>query len=752
MLGICCCMEAAAQEVELPVLPGDPEVKVSSLPCGIRMYFVPNHSSKGLFSLALVQKADSTVSADRAERLAGESFSAGGFHALAVEKFLSRNGILPGRDAMFYRRDGYTAGRAGTVFLLDSISTARSSRILDSTLLCLLKVAGYGAEAGRPGSSQALVVAGDLDYQELCSKAGMLSLVCPEIEGTTAPAEYVWKESDCAGGHVRVEDGPVSKVIVEWRHPRIPQKYMGTVLPAITEKMADEFCLVLKGRLYPLFGSKGLHVWISYAYTGSADTEGDEITSFSISCARRYAPEVRQVLEQELSRMYRDGVSAEEYCYCRDELKYSGQKSAQNPLPDNASLVRRCVSNFLYGASLSTQTQVMGFVYRQMPDSVETRHFNNYVRRLLSLCRKVEVPSEALPATISRDSIRLLLSRYVPNAAVGKLPKDKPEYVSGGKTWTYANGLNVVHRKLREAGSALSFCYSVKGGAHGADMDYLNCIDGVSSRSLSNYMRSCGIDMKIEISPSYVIFRGCVPADNLETLVGILSAISCQKENRTVFSPSTYKLFTLAGPVTYESVKSLLWKYAPALGGGVPDTAVPDADNGSPVTVSADEDLPEAAVSAAFQLDLSSPNYALAKVARYVLRDALGRRLAGKNRSFDLSVGFRGYPLETCNIKVRTYPVDCCDDSGDECLGMLRSTLEELSRTPLTSFQLLMYGKMAKNAMASYKDTPGYYVDAVVGRYVDRKDLYSQFDKDVDKVNAAALNSFFAAALQGLGR
>jgi len=736
-----------AQTLDLPVIPDDPSVVVSRLSCGMSFYYVPNPSAKNLISLALVQIPDSTmqvasahstmqsastpdaIQVTQTRELAAEAIQKASFHNLPLKKFLASNGVLP-------KRKGYVSVDRNIIYQFDSLSLSRGDAALDSVLFAVFNIAGQSVTKGIPPASQALIVAGDVYYDNIRKKVDMLSLLCPKVEGENHPAKYKWEEPKT--WQLQVEEGRVSKITAQWKDARIPDHYIKTVLPAISTKMSWEFGWVLRSRLHTAFRSRGIYVWMNYDFKGSANTQGDETSTLVVYCPKTETETTKKIITEELDRLLTYGIGEEEYCYFRDANRYSALKEETAPVQPNEREVKRCVSHFLCGASLATGLATMKFEYRQMPDSMQTRLFNNYVIKRLSVGSHVDTSLAKAPALVSRDSILRILAHYVPQLSV-KMPKDKDEYFSAGRKWTCPNGPIVIHKKMSPSG-LVRYCYAVKGGSRWADVDYLSCIDGVSASTLSLFLASIGATMDVKITPACVYLSGSVPAENFDTMVNVLAAISRQQENDKLFSAGRYKLFVTAGPLNYEDVKKVMGKYAAAFGpstgmaGGMDVEGLADM-----ATETSSRRLPTYAVVTEFPLDLSSKNLALSRVARLVLRDKLGVALSESEATTRIGCGFKDYPEEKYRITLTP--------SKEEYRETIVSVLKALAAETMDAGMLKKYVACARDEFFVFKSTPQYYIDGVVRRYVDFKDLYTDFDAQAQKISAADLNEFFTAAL-----
>lgn len=725
----------------LPKLSPDSSIKSGTLPNGMKYYFADNNSAKGLMDIALVQKMEPGLRDAALSEIARTRFESAGFKKAPIETFLARNGIFPGRN-------GYVEAVPGSIrYHFRGMTFARPEAVQDSLLLAIFTLAQNSASQGQPTSSQALVFAGDFARDKLLAKLKLFSILNENVPGSVGEYEYTW-QPDNGMPVFTTEDAPLSKVSVTWRLARTPQEYIPTVLPVISDKMSGEMGWVLRNRLYQAFHAAGLHVWIEFIHINSTDGIGDEQIKLSINCLRNFKNEVRDILKTELNRLYTYGVDEIEYTYARDAYKYKWLSDARSVLHSNSEYVDRCVSAFLYGASLSTEQEKIKFAYRQLPDSTQTRHFNNYVEILLSQSSRKDSSLCAAPSLVSRDSIAQILCAYRPSYEL-KLPKDKEEYVTKGKLWTFSNGVNVIYKKMETHGM-FHYCFACKGGRQYADPDYFDSIDGVYAENFANYLAVHGLEMNLELKPCDVRLKGKFPNESADEMMRVISAVVNQPENDKVFGSGTYKLLVLVGDTDEMAVKKMCASFAVALRPGCKWLSCRPVSD-----VDVDVEMPENAGSLSLNvpLDVSTFNLAMSDIACLALSDALGRAFSGYGMRTFMHYGFAGSPSNRYNIRAAVAEVPLEHFAPGETRLLPREVSDRMADVvfslkvnSIASSSLSVFKGLVKNAFESYSKTPDFFIETACDRYMDNKDLRSKYSSSADAVTAESIRQFYASS------
>lgn len=737
-------VEARSQvKTSMPALAKDPTITVGTLPNGMSYYFDVNKSGDGMISLSLVQKQHLSISRKELVKRSREHFSSIRFGHVAIEDILARNDVLPGNE-------GFIIAEPGSVeYRFSDISMARSAVAIDSLLLSVFKLAALASDCGTASADQAVIVAGDFDKTALLTKLTLLSLLVDKVPGKVVQPEYVWDPSVNKKNSI-VQSGTQNvKLSLEWYGSRLPAEYMKTILPVVSGKMNGELAYILYGRLYPAFQNANLDAVVRYKYLGSGDVATDECSRLSVYCAKENSNAVRDILSKEISRLATYGVDDVEYAYARDSYKFSWMTRARAADPSDMECVSKCKSAFLFGTGLATEAEKMRFLYRDIPDTTQTRQFNNWMRPILLQCTKPDMSLSPVPPMLSRIDIATRVNSYFNTSITYKAPKDAPEYVGGGQMCTFPNGLNFAYKKLDTDGM-IYYAYAAKGGRQWAEMENLMKIEGVSTFEWNSYLSSIGITMVPHLDASNVVLKGKVPSDKLPELLAALAALTKQPCNSKVFGSTCYKFLTIVADADYAAVKKTVLAYAPALGYGAPWKSV-DAFQAAQKSRMLPDDIIFKNVE--LPLDLSAENYALSEVCRYVLQEALATAFKGCAVSYFQNQYFVGFPTWNYNI---TYGVRRCSLEGfalsekylddKEINFRLNEVLRQLATTEISQERLHICRQMASNAFDAYSKTADYYVDAITQRYLDNKNIYQRHTSFVARVSSSAVREFFAKA------
>lgn len=735
---LCAAVPGYSQANSLPKLPDDPAIEKGLLPNGVTYFLASSKTARNTATYALVQKMDADIPLTRLQTSARENFSSVRYGDVELTDFLGRNGILP-------TEKGYIDCRSGAVvYTFDNVSSSRGEFVLDTVLLSVFRLAQQSSLSGVPSSSQAIVVAGDFNKSEIMSRMKLLCLLNPNVEGTTVYPEYKWAAPSAKESGVRTEGGAVSRVSVRWRGARVPDKYMETVFPVISEKLSGELGVILRNRLEPSL--KDIDLWLDYRHTSSADAFSDETVSLVLHCQGSQKNTVKKILENELDRLFTYGVSEREYVDARDSRRYSAASAASGKCPSNVSYVNRCVSSFLYGASLADDKQKIKAVYRNLPDSTQTRLFNRYLKGMLKQTSRIDSSLTRATSLMTAKEIEAKMV-VLPVKSTLKAPKSKTEYISGGTMWTFSTGVNVIYKEVPSDGF-FRFAYAAKGGRSDIDAAAFDKIAGVDAMNWRNYLSVKGITIYPTITPFDVRLSGMIPAENIEKLFSVLASLSAGKDR--IFGSGTYKLLVITGDMETDKMKKLLCSRLPLLGTGGKwrsGKAVPDR-----------EDVPDGLErmlvhNVYFPLDVTTANYATAVVAGYGVRDAFGKVASDygvhpvfkggfpsfSSNRYKMIFALRHIPLQHFPLSATRLP-----EGRDE--DLMKAVSASVASAGITDRQLGIYKSMAKDWFASYSATPEYLIDVVLARYLDNKDLMSRFNVQVDAVTLEDVNDFYVAA------
>ena len=520
---------------DLPTLPADKRIIRGTLGCGATYYMVTNPSEKGYADIAVIR---------REEAPSGEA------RRTLRADFFSRMAIAP-------RPEGYMSDNDGsTVFRYQKVATG-NPEVLDSTLLYTF------GQMALSRSEQAIIVAGDIDPVEMKKKMDIFSMLVPRILVKEAHApDYVWEPSPAP--YVVVTEVPGKKdveVSVTYSSARIPQAQMNTPQTLATNILALEFQTILDHRLRRNLRDAGIPYGdITFSSLRSSETGGDERYGVAVTTAPEFTDATMRTMSATIGELDSFGAGANEFSDAKRILRPYFLRGAAR-MPSNEEDVDRCIAHFLYGAPLSAFTEESNlFARRNVPDSTQRRLFNQFssalAEQLTNLSLKYIMGADSLDkddalfyynlaylygsiASSGKDyswhsGDSLGMERTVPKA---RIKSEKTEPVTGGKLWTFSNGIRVAYKQIPGSGM---FSYSLvlsgglssiedllpgEGGYIG-DMFYMYDAGGLSCHAFQDIMASSGISMVPDVGVFCMSLSGDAPSGKLSFLLKSLNALA----------------------------------------------------------------------------------------------------------------------------------------------------------------------------------------------------------------------------------
>lgn len=528
----------------LPQLPEAPQVKKGVLNHGISYYIIENSAEKGFGSVALVRLGDADADESR-KMLDGVS----NFVSPEPYKFLAHNGISA-------RQSGYfTKGKKATVFYFDDVPMYGGMTADSVLLLCFNMMASSDAE-------HAVIVSGDVNFSDVKDKMDIFSMsLLPRRERAAVEpdsAAFSWKPTEkplCR--RMRVAEDGQSYVKVRYRVQRTPYENMNTAQPLVMQNFSDEFGLIVRRRLRNSLSGRGIPcAGIDYGYTGSSRSDRSEWFEITVHTDEEHIEDASAAVAAELSAIDAGEVTLEEFIGAKAELTAPMLEIERRKDFSNREYVDKCVASYVYGADLAPFGYRAGlFLRKDIPDSTEHRLFNGMATAVLDPEANLLVEygtadddfdvDSALSGFVSawqdRDAVvygtpRLedFLSAVDGDNRV-KLKKAVSEPVSGGKLWTFSNGMSVVFKKMNTPG-VFSYSLFVRGGfdkvetlrpgegGFFADLLGTRSVEGMKGRDFDDMLRAGGIRMDATVTSSGMSLSGTVPGDRLELLLKALIA------------------------------------------------------------------------------------------------------------------------------------------------------------------------------------------------------------------------------------
>jgi hypothetical protein len=514
----------------LPTIKQLSGISSGRFPGGISYYIVPNTSSKGYANFALVQKGAGNQ----------EDMRAG----LDVD-FLSSKGIG-------YTRDGYISySGSSAVFNFEDVP-AFESVALDSAIVILFDL------AGRYKGEQAVIVCGDIDAAKIKDRLYLMSLTV----GPRIPVEeknpYEWSPSSSIKIiHYQNSTRNLAEIKYSYSSPRTPKKYMNTPQPLVSEMYARLLGYILRKRLESAFASRDIPLaYVRFGYTDSSSTPSDEQYYFNLGVSEADLTLSAAVVSEVLANLDENGVSPDEFLDAKVRFQSWTQKNVVARI-SNRDYVSMCVSNYLYGANMTSRKAVAGFFSgRKISPERDLALFNRFVSALLDPQRNLTVslgsPSDTLDvgvfkktfldswkASATPASYQLsyadTLALFYPVSRKLRVRSEETEPISGGRLWTFNNGMRVVFKKTAE--SSIRYSLMTRGGfsevpgiacgesAFVGDMLGLYDVCGMDAVRFRNMLDANGITMNCKVSVSDMRISGTAPSTKLTLLFRSLLSV-----------------------------------------------------------------------------------------------------------------------------------------------------------------------------------------------------------------------------------
>ncbi len=533
----------------LPALQKDGAITVGALQNGITYYLVTNASMKGVADYALVRRGRADSLSTRKELA-----SLPHFNKTVPYRFLSRKGIG-------CRPEGYISYEGDhTLFRFDEVPVTDAAAS-DTTLLML-----FDLIAAHP-SQHAIIVAGDINAGGILSKMNVFQMMVPARSPSYKKPPYAWTPSDSMKTSFFWSDSPSAGL--DFHLPRTADAQMNTIVPFISRMYASELGEIVQERLDKDLAARGTPPRrLSVSYRGSDASFGDDCFSVSVGTEAGGQMPASLAMVSTLSSLGRNGVGMAEYQSARQRVMAAMQKA-----PDNDALVRKCISNYLYGSDLASDaTKVKFITSRNMSPDTDLKLFNGYVTALLDSIGDATLRWSGDSASFDPFFDPLAVSLTWDNAVKSNLPvsgwtvdasdttafgasrsKAKfkttaPEPVSGGELWTFSNGMRVIYKKMA-TGGRLYYSMMVKSGyvsvkdlemgegAFYTDMLGLYDVAGMPGSDFRKVLKANGVDLQAEVGPLDTRLAGSAPANRLPlALKAMLSLVNERKLNPSAYA------------------------------------------------------------------------------------------------------------------------------------------------------------------------------------------------------------------------
>ena len=519
------------------------EITVGRLPDGIDFYLVSNSARKGFADFALVRKSAYKESRDR-----GALDSLPHFGSRRPYLFLSDNGAG-------YAESGYISSRQdATLFSFPDVPVYNQS-VADSTILMMMDI------AARSRAPQAIMVSGDIKPDKIKERLNLLSMTVPRLRRDDGRSSYAWNPRDSLLLLTSINNtSDVASIHAVYSAARLPRERMNTLQPLVGRAYADILGNIVSRRLEKDFRSHGIPLAdVDFRYVDSASGSGDEHYMFSVYTSASSLDAAVKRFSSVLSSIDRHGAGQAEYQDAKSRLISESKREEGGRVTGNSEYIARCTSAYLYGAGLERPAAAGSVLAsRSLPAELDLELFNTFAGALLdsasNLALRFDTPDNGADKDMLRgcfdaawadcDSGQVAykedfgdtLSLFVPRGKV-KLRNDTAEPVSGGRMWTFSNGVKVLYKKTDIKGE-FQYTLMLRGGvasvpglksgeaAFVGDMLGLSGVAGLSGPDFRAMLEANGITMNTRAGISDLRIGGIAPKSKLKLLLRSLLSVA----------------------------------------------------------------------------------------------------------------------------------------------------------------------------------------------------------------------------------
>ena len=461
--------------------------------------------------------------------------------------------------------------------------------VLDSTLLVTF------AQVAASRADQAVVVAGDIDPVEFKKKMDIFSMLVPQhFTGNSRGPDYVWEPSVMPSVVFhRTPSGDRGIVRVAYASPRTPHDQMNTAQALVMSVFSREFETIATRRIERGLRDAGIpYGKLDFRYLNSTETGGDEEYAVEVLTDKEHLESAMKVISGTLAGLDEFGIPEKEFTDAKKAMM-ADMVSRGNERLSNRRYVDRCVAHFLYGANLAPlDEETRLFARKNVPDSTETRLFNQFATSLLSQLSNLTLEYRAGLDSLDEDNALFQYNLAYLYGSTFQDAKDytwqrdtaamevscprvrlkdtKEEPVSGGVLWTFSNGFRVVYKQV-PGGRMFDYALLLNGGLSGVDGltegeggyfgDMLSLFDagGLSAPAFRDHLAVNGIKMDTQVALTFTSIHGSAPSSKLQTLVKALLSLA---NDRTV-NRGEFDIYLRNAAWARESVEDRLyaWMY-----------------------------------------------------------------------------------------------------------------------------------------------------------------------------------------------
>lgn len=532
----------------LPSLPVDPAISVSSFPNGMSCYVVNNPDSGNSVDYLLVQKSHQSVGRDSLVVLDG-SLLKGSKLIPDIQHFMLRNSIG-------YGKEGYiTRTPSANIYAFRNVASSES--LQDSVLLALFDIAGRSSWISP--SDQAIIVSGRVNSDVIKNKAKQMSYMLIEQGKRYEKAEYKWLQSDSAKfvyAPAKIGED-LCNVTISYTSPRLSDKNLATVLPLVSGQLNRELAHIVKARVIRNLYSENIpSASVDVNLVESTSTTSDEVFSVTVLASPDRMEDVCRIIVSTLADLDSGVVNEQEYLNAHKICIFDGSSRIRQGC-SNCQYSEKCVNAFLYGASLASDAAQISFIGKKEFDTYDRLlYFNNYARNLIDKDTNVTVSTTSC-VDLSTSYSQAWTNHRIDSSAVitgwddsflaakstrRALPLLGREPVSDGRLWRFPGGVRVAYAQKPTGGriyykvvmnGGLSSMPSIPRGA-GAffdDLFFTGRFNGVEGSRFKAILKANGISVKPSTGVSRFVLSGSAPSDKAEMLISSFITMTRDRAN-----------------------------------------------------------------------------------------------------------------------------------------------------------------------------------------------------------------------------
>lgn len=545
---------------ELPTLSRASEISAGTLANGIEYYVVSNPHTKGFadFSLVITPRIDDFCAREALDRLPH-------FGSRIPYRFFTDHRVR-------YSREGFIKQRSdASLYSFRDIPT-HQQEVCDSSLLAIMDLAALRR------SREAIIISGDVNSAQIIERLRLLSMIAPKLDPHSPDSSYKWTPSDGSDIAIRLNQSRNTAAIsVIFRGERLRSELMNTPQALVTKNYSDILGRLICERADSALKARNIpFASLCHHYHDSSLSPSDEYFVIEAVSYAQFTQSIAAVLSSCLGEIDRKGFSRSEFERARRGV--DEQHKLLSSARTNSDYTESCLAAFLYGSELASSATKAALFSKRLPIDTELPIFNSFAAAIIDSTRNLtlridspslQVDTAALQAQFTQnwnhslaDSTASPISQFSPEALISaeserkaqltslrsaladsrvKLTSEGSEPISGGKLWTFSNGMRVIFKHIDNS-DGFQFALMLNGGlpalngiksgeaAFASDMLGLSRIGGMKAADFFDVLEQEGIYMSSAFTMQDFRITGHADKQRLPMLLRAFSIIANDRE------------------------------------------------------------------------------------------------------------------------------------------------------------------------------------------------------------------------------